>query len=165
MKRRFPAQSPLRRIAASVAAVSALTLASACSNPIQTNEPYNAADGVPATIGKVALRDLLLVSDGNGPAVVSGSAINEGDAKVTLELSPEAQSTQGGTASSAGTQVEVGPFEQVNLSTKGLQLGGADAKPGTLAAVIIRSSDGGSTIVRLPVLPATGPYSTITPAG
>lgn len=165
MKRRFPAQSPLRRVAASVVAISALTLASACANPVQTDEPYNAADGVPATIGKVALRNLMLVSDGSGPAVVAGSAINEGDARVTLQLTPDAASTQGSAASSAGTQLELAPYEQLNLSTKSLQLGGSSAKPGTLEAVVIRSSDGGSTIVRVPVLPPAGPYSTITPAG
>lgn len=161
MKRRFPAQSTLRRVAASVVAVSALTLASGCSlsNPVQTNEPYVPADGVPADVGKLSLRDLVLVSDGKGAAVLSGSAINTGGEKLTVRLTPQGQ--QGGPA--GGSELELGPREQVSLATKGLQFNNVQAKLGTLLPVAVQSSDGGTQIVKVPVLAARGAYATLTP--
>ena len=95
MKRRYPAQSTLRRAAASVLAISALTLASGCSitNPRETTGAYLPADGVAADLGPVALRDLVLVSDGKDAAVLAGSAINSGDTKITVQFSPQGEST------------------------------------------------------------------------
>lgn len=161
MKRRFPAQSSLRRVAASVVAVSALTLTSGCAmfNPVQTNQTYVPADGVPADIGTLALRDLVLVSDGEGTAVLSGSAINTGSDELTVQLTPQGQDGAGG-----GSEIKLGPREQVSLATKGLQFSDIQAKPGTLLPVAVQSS-AGTQIVRVPVLPATGPYATVTPAG
>lgn len=163
VKRRFPAQSSLRRIAASVVAVSALTLTSGCAmfNPVETNRAYVPADGVPADIGKLALRDLVLVSDGEGTAVLSGSAINTGNDELTVQLTPQGQDG----AAAGGSEIELGPREQVNLATKGLQFSGVEAKPGRLLPVAVQSSAGGTQIVRVPVLGATGPYATVTPAG
>jgi hypothetical protein len=163
VKRRFPAKSTLRRAAASVVAVSALTLTSGCAmfNPVQTNQEYVPADGVPADIGKVALRDLVLVSDGEGTAVLAGSAINTGTEDVTVQLSPQGE----GGAPAGGSELELGPREQVNLATEGLQFSDVTAKPGRLVPVAVRSSDGGTTVVQVPVLAATGAYATVTPAG
>jgi hypothetical protein len=163
VKRRFPAKSTLRRAAASVVAVSALTLTSGCAtfNPVQTNEQYVPADGVPADIGKVALRDLVLVSDGKGAAMLAGSAINTGTEKVSVQVSPQGE----GGAQAAGAQLDLGPREQVSLATKGLKFSDVTAKPGRLVPVAVRSSDGGTTVVQVPVLTATGPYATVTPAG
>ncbi len=163
MKRRFPAQSSLRRVAASVVAVSALTLTSGCAmfNPVQTDQAYVPADGMPADVGKLALRDLVLVADGEGTAVLSGSAVNTGGDRITVQLTPQGQ--QG--AATGGSELELGPREQVNLSTKGLQFSDVEAKPGTLLPVAIQSSDGGTQIVKVPVVKATGSYATITPEG
>ncbi len=161
MKRRFPAQSSLRRVAASVVAVSALTLTSGCAmfNPVTTDMAYVPADGVPADVGKLALRDLLLVTDGEGTAVVSGSAVNTGSDPLTVRLTPQGQQGAGG-----GSEIELGPREQVSLVSKGLQFSGVEAKPGTLLPVAVQSSDGGTQIVRVPVLSATGYYATVTPS-
>lgn len=151
----------MRRVAASVVAVSALTLISGCalSNPVQTNVAYMPADGVSTDIGQLAIRDLLLVSSGSGAAVLSGSARNAGSETLTVQLTP-----QGGAAPTGGSELELGPSEQVNLATKGLQLNGVEAKPGSLVTMAVTSSIGGTAVLRVPVLPAAGPYATLTPS-
>jgi hypothetical protein len=143
--------------------MSALTLASGCSitNPRETTGAYLPADGVAADLGTVALRDLVLVSDGKDVAVLAGSAINSGDTKVTVQFSPQGESTTAAEAS----EVELAAHEQLDLASKGLQFKNVTTKPGRLLPVTIRSSAGGTTMLRVPVLPATGAYATITPAG
>lgn len=162
MKRRFPAQSPMRRAAASVVAVSALTLASACSmfNPVQTNVPYVQADGVPADIANLALRDLALVSNGSGSMVLTGAAINRGADALTVRVSPQGGE---GATTSTGAEFKLKPNDQVNLATQGLQFSDTGAKAGRLVPLSITSSAGGTAIVHVPVLTATGPYATLTP--
>ncbi|HEU5143974.1 MAG TPA: hypothetical protein VFT81_02265 [Dermatophilaceae bacterium] len=164
MKRRYPAQSTLRRVAAAVVAISALTLAGGCSitNPRETTGAYLPADGVAADIGTVALRDLVLISDGEDTAVLAGSALNTGDDKVTVQFSPQGESTA---PAAEASDVELAAREQLVLSTKGLQFKNVTAKPGRLLPVTVRSSEGGTIMLRVPVLAATGAYSTITPAG
>lgn len=152
----------MRRVAASVVAVSALTLTSACSmfNPVQTNVPYVQADGVPADIGKLALRDLALVSDGSGELVLSGSAFNNGSDELMVRLTPQSAA---GAAPSGGTELSLKPHEQVNLATKGLQFSDAPGKPGSLVPVSVTSSAGGTAVVRVPILTPSGAYATLTP--
>lgn len=151
----------MRRVAASVIAVSALTLTSGCAlfNPVQTNVAYMPADGVSADLGQLAIRDLLLVSSGSGAAVLSGAARNAGSEKVTVQMSP-----QGAAATTGGPELELGPHEQVNLATKGLQLNGVQGKPGSLVLITVTSSAGGTAVLRVPVLAASGPYATLTPS-
>jgi hypothetical protein len=153
----------MRRVAASVVAVSALTLTSACSmfNPVQTNVPYVQADGVPADIGKLALRDLALVSSGSGEMVLSGSAVNNGSDELTVRLTPQSAA---GAAPSGGSELSLKPHEQVNLATKGVQFSDAPGKPGSLVPVSVTSSAGGTTVVRVPILTPSGAYATLTPA-
>jgi hypothetical protein len=150
-------------VAASVVAISALTLTSSCSlfNPRETTGAYAPADGVPADIGTVALRDLVLITDGKDTAVLAGSALNTGDEKVTVQFSPQGEST---TAAEA-PEIELEAHEQLNLASEGLQFKNVTTKPGRLLPVAVRSSVGGTTMLRVPVLAATGPYTTITPAG
>lgn len=159
MKRRFPAQSSLRRAAAAIFAVSALALSSGCTaNPYTTDMQYVPADGVPADLGSVVMRDLLLVSDGTS-AVLSGSVYNSGREEVTVQFSPQSE----GGAPAGGSEIELAPGEQVALASEGLQFNDLGVEPGRLVPVAVRSSVGGTTIARVPVLPATGPYATVTP--
>lgn len=164
--RRFLAPTPAsashaRRAAAALSGLAVATLASGCMvfNPVQTDVPYEPADGVSADVGQLALRDLVLVG-GGGSVVVSGSAINLGNEPITMQVAPQA----GGGASASGSEIELKPREQVLLTTKGLQLDGIEAKPGTVVPVSVTSTPGGTTVVQVPVLAATGAYETITPA-
>jgi hypothetical protein len=165
VKRRSLVQTPVRRRVSALAAgvaLAAVTAGCQVNSPVQTDQPYIPADGVPADIGQLAVRDLVLVGDGKGQTVVSGSAINLGADQMTVRFVPQA--TEGSSTAPSGSEVELGPREQVDLATKGLELSGVSSKPGTLVPVSITSSTGGTTVVQVPVLPATGYYSTVTPA-
>jgi hypothetical protein len=78
---------------------------------------------------------------------------------VTVQISPQGEST----TAAAASEIELAPHEQLNLATKDLQFKNVTTKPGRLLAVTIRSSEGGTTMLRVPVLAATGVYATITP--
>ncbi|KRB47631.1 hypothetical protein [Terrabacter sp. Root181] len=169
MKRRYPAMTPARRpstrrVSTVLAGVVLAVATTGCqvNSPVQTAVPYVPADGVPANVGQLAVRDLLLVGDGNGTVVISGSAINLGEQDMTVQIA--AQADPNATSAPTGSEVRLGPREQVNLSTKGLQLTDVKTKPGGLAPVTITSDTGGTTVVKVPVLTASGYYATVTPA-
>ncbi|MEO7752704.1 MAG: hypothetical protein ABIS35_04765 [Terracoccus sp.] len=167
MKRRslaLPVPSAVRRTLPALAAgVTAVALTAGCQvfSPVQTDAPYVAADGVPVEVGQLALRDLVLVGDGTGEVVMSGSAINLGGDAMTVQLQPEADPATG--AAGTGVQLELKPREQVNLADRQLQFGGVTAKPGALVGVKVTSSTGGTTLAQVPLLPPVNYYSTITP--
>ena len=84
MKRRLPAAAPahrpfVRRAVAVGAGLAVVGVTAGCqvNNPVQTDVQYSPADGVPANVGELAIRDLVLVGDGTGAVVISGNAINK----------------------------------------------------------------------------------------
>ncbi|GAA2469542.1 hypothetical protein [Terrabacter carboxydivorans] len=169
MKRRFLAPAPARRpstrrVTTVLAGVALALVTTGCqvNSPVQTDVAYQPADGVPADVGHLAVRDLLLVGDGSGTVVVSGSAVNLGDQDMTVQIA--AQADPNATTAPTGSEVQLSPRQQVNLSTKGLQLSGVKTKPGGVVPVTITSSTGGTTVVKVPVLAPTDYYSTVTPA-
>ncbi len=172
VKRRLPAAAPahrpfLRRAVAAGAGLAVVGVTAGCqvNNPLTTNIHYAPADGVQADVGDLAIRDLVLVGDGSGPLVVSGNATNRGADAMTVQLAAQPGATQEPTAPSpGGSEIQLGPREQVDLATKGLQLTGVSSKAGTLVPVSITSSTGGTTIVSVPVVPAVDHYATVTPA-
>lgn len=148
-------------MAAVVAAAAVTALTSGCQvfSPVQTNVPYVPADGVPATIGSLQISDLLLVSNGSGPAAVSGAVSNQGTEPATVQIAPQ----QPGATAGSAAQFEVAPGQQVVLADKGLRLTGVTAKPGTFVPMTVQSSTGGTTVVNVPVLPAERYYATLLP--
>ncbi len=68
-------------------------------------------------MGQLALRDLVLVGDGTGTVVVSGSAINLGEQDMTVQIA--AQPDPNATTPPSGSEVQLRPHEQVNLATQG----------------------------------------------
>jgi hypothetical protein len=165
VKRRFLVQTPVRRRVSALAAgvaLAAVTAGCQVNSPQQTQVAYVPADGVPADVGQLAVRNLVLVGQGDGPAVVTGSAINLGTDPMTVKFQP--QPAQGAATAPSGSEVSLGPREQVDLATKGLEISGVTAKPGTLIPVTITSSTGGTTVAQVPVLPPNLYYSTVTPA-
>lgn len=161
MNRHLLASSRAGRVAAaslSGLAVAGLTAGCMVFSPVQTTVPYDPADGNATNIGAVALRDLSLVG-GGGQAVVSGSAINEGDARVTVEVAQQA--SDGSVAGSS--KVDLAPREQVDLATRNLVLSGVAAKPGAVVTLRITATPGGTTEITVPVLAADRYLSTVTP--
>jgi hypothetical protein len=143
-------------------ALAAVTTGCQMNSPVQTNSAYVAADGVPADVGQLALRDLALVGNGTGTVVISGSAFNLGATDMTVKIAPQAGADA--TTPPSGSEIQLAPREQVNLTTKGLQLSDVKTKPGGIVPVVVTSSTGGTTVVKVPVLPATGYSATVTPA-
>ncbi|GAA6527389.1 hypothetical protein [Intrasporangium sp. DVR] len=161
--RRILANSPApasrsRRAAAALGGLAVATLASGCMvfNPVQTDVAYEPADGVSADVGDLAIRDLLLVGSAEGTAVVSGAAFNGGTEPVTLQVTPQ------GEGAGTGSEIKLRAREQVDLSTKGLHFDGIDAKPGSIVPLAVTTQPGGTTIVNVPVVLATGPYASLT---
>jgi hypothetical protein len=167
--RRFLAQtaapaapaSRSRRTVAVLGGIAVATLASGCMvfSPVQTDVPYEPADGISAEVGDLAIRDLLLVGGGGQAAVVSGAVINLGTEPIRVQVVPQEQAGPGG-----GSEIQVGPREQINLAEESLQFEALAAKPGTIVPVAVTAQPGGTTIVDVPVLAATGPYATVTAA-
>lgn len=171
VKRRLPAAAPAHRpfvrraLAVGVGlAVAGVTAGCQVNNPLTTELQYAPADGVQADIGNLAIRDLVLVGDGSGPLVVSGNATNRGADAMTVQMAAQPSATAEPTTPQGGSELQLGPREQVDLATKGLQLTGVTSKAGTLVPVSITSSTGGTTIVTVPVVPAVDYYATVTPA-
>ncbi|HET8987514.1 MAG TPA: hypothetical protein VFN43_03295 [Humibacillus sp.] len=172
MKRRLPAVAPAHRpfVRRAIAigaglAVAGVTAGCQVNNPVTTDIQYAPADGVPANVGELAIRDLVLVGDGTGSVAISGNAINKGAEAMTVQIAVQPNATEPATAPpQGGSELQLGPREQVDLATKGLQLSGVSSKPGTVVPVSVTSSTGGTTIVSVPVLPAVDHYATVTPA-
>jgi hypothetical protein len=129
-------------------------------SPLQTDYQYAPGDGVEANLGGLAIRDLVLVVNGSGEAVVSGGVLNQGDQPVTLQFTPQ---QEGGTSGS-GTEVQVKPGQEVDLSRQGLQLSDVTAQAGSLLPVQVQSNEAGTTLLNVPVVAAAGYYATVTPA-
>ena len=164
VKRRLLPQTPVRRTLTALAAAAVVTVGTAgCQvfSPIQTDYPYAPADGIQANLGNVAIRDLVLVVNGSGEAMVSGGVVNESNQAVTVQFTPQ---QQGGSTSGSGTEVQLQPFEQVDLAQRGLQLSGVTTKAGALLPVSVKSNAAGTTLLDVPVVDSAGYYSTVTPA-
>jgi hypothetical protein len=173
VKRRLPAAAPahrpfVRRALAAGAGLVVVGVTAGCqvNNPVQTDVPYQPADGVAANVGQLAIRDLVLVGDGTGPVVISGNATNTGSEAMTVQIAaaPNATADPSAPTPGGGSQLQLGPREQVDLAGKSLELSNVTSKPGTLVPVSVTSSIGGTTIVNVPVLPPVNYYSTVTPA-
>ena len=80
---------------------------------------------------------------------------------MTVQIAAQPSATRDpSTSPQGGSELQLGPREQVDLATKGLQLADVTAKPGTLVPVSVTSSTGGTTVVSVPVLPAVDYYAT-----
>ena len=142
-----------RRLLPLVALGAAVAL-SACQtqSPIQTDVPYDPADGVPVHLGPVQLRDLVVVSTGKDKAgVLSASMSNtSGDAlKVDFQLQ------QGGSASAtapAHSEVRLSGDQQVQLPS-------VPASPGDVVTLSVKSGTAPEALVVVPVVKAAGYYA------
>lgn len=152
--------SRARRRAALLAAAAAGLVLSGCAvnSPTATTLSYAPADGVQADGTEIGVRDLLVVSHGNGaPAVVSGSILNLTEEPVTVAI------TAAGT--SLSPEVTVEPNSSLRLDGTGAD--GTPGEPLTMPAldtpagmsVEVRLSTGSETLsADAPVLLPQGPY-------
>ena len=147
-----------RGVAVAVTAAAGAVLA-ACStqSPAQTQEPYLPADGIPASIGAVQARDLLVVAQSKGATgVLSGSIINTGAQPVSVTFLTVADS-QG--SATGGTTIQLAAGQQQRIT--GVQFPNLQASPGALTGIVLKTTAGLKN-VDVPVLLPDGPYSSLT---
>ena len=152
--------SPLRRPLAVV--VLALALAG-CSqtNPIQTDRPYSAADGVRVVLGDVRAENLLAVTSAAGAAgALSGALVNSAASEVPVTLtvgdSSEKVTVPAHGSVLIGTGSDTGQHVPVPTVT---------AAPGALLDVTISTPQAGTVHVQVPVLDAANPQYTAVVGG
>ncbi|WP_154402099.1 hypothetical protein [Ornithinimicrobium cavernae] len=160
------ASRPRRAALSGLALAAALTL-SGCqiSSPVTTDMNYDPADGVSVDAGQVAVRDLLVVSEGNGaPGTVSGLVVNNTseptEVTVTLGTGAEAVALQ--------PTLSVAPGQSLRLDGQGpdgsgtpVQVPAVEVSPGGSLQLVVQTSQGEADSGLAPVLLPEGPYSDI----
>lgn len=138
--------------AASTCAVVGTLLLAGCSatNPITTQDDYDASDGVGIELGDVRLINVLVLGEGEGePGVVVGSLTNEGDdADVTLALDGSEASR---ISIDAGETLLIGGADGEEVEVEALP-----GPPGSFVDLTV-SSGAGTITVGVPVLDGTLP--------
>ena len=151
--------SPLRRLVP-LAALGAALVLSACQtqSPIQTDASYAPADGVSVDLGVVQVRDLVVVSAGKDkPGVLSASVSNTGgDAQRLAFALPQAQPVYA--ESAAHSEARLSEGTQVVLPS-------VPVSPGDVVTLTVQSPNAPASVLTVPVLPASGYYSTLAPTG
>lgn len=152
-----------RRLTVAALALGAGLALVGCSatNPIQTDRPYAAADGVRVELGDVRAENLLAVTTRAGAAgALSGALVNTGSADAAVTLTVGDSSTE--VTVPAGGSVYLGSGsdtgEPVPLPT-------VTAAPGALLDVTLASPTAGSVHVQVPVLDAADPQYTAVLGG
>lgn len=119
-------------------------------NAQQTSHQYSASDGVRADLGKLQLRNMLIVSSGEkAPGRVIGAVFNQSNSDATLTLSG---------ANGAQTEIPVKAMSEtyLNDTADAAVLSTAGVRPGGLTPVTIRSGSDSATI-NIPVVDGTLP--------
>jgi len=135
---------------------------SACNliAPQATLIRYDASDGVSGTVGTIAIRNALLISQGEGAANLVANLVNEGSDPVTMTI----QYTSNG--SKVNETVDVKAHETLAVGTDGptVTFRDVDAQPGSLFPVYFQYGDETGVELLTPVLTgAMAEYSTLTP--
>lgn len=138
----------------------AALLVSACGvfSPVQTDYPYIPGDGVALTMPGLDLRNLVVVTEGQGaPGTIVGQAVNEGADAVQVSFALE-----GG----GETRVTVPAFSDDALSLDGspVVLDAVPDAPGAMVELTVTTPEAGRNVVRVPVLPPTRYYEGLAPA-
>lgn len=138
----------------------ALTL-SACqyTSTIQTDRPYEPADGVSSQIGDLQVRNLLVVAgEKGGIGNLVGMTANPTDraGQVTFTV-----------AGGKPIRVNVPAQGSAQLSTPDtlVPAGTINVMPGDLVPVEVSSPTGGTTTMQIPVKYPQGPYEEYAPKG
>ncbi len=130
-------------------------------SPIQTNVPYQPADGVAVDLGDVQIRDLVVIAGAKGEVgTLSAMVVNKGTEAVTVTF---AVGTDGSSAKAeipAGTQTRLSGVQ----GTAPVTLPAIPAAPGGIIKVTVSTPTGGAPEVSVPVLLPDGYYASLTPA-
>lgn len=156
---RFTATKPAKRVAVVAALGVGLLTATGCGyiNAQQTTRTYSASDGIRADIGKLQLRNMLIVSGGNAGSSSSASADAPGRLVGTIFNSDDQDKTVTLKAGSTTTRLDVPKHGEVQLDKSGsnpVTLSKVGAIPGALATVSFTAGPD-SQDVQIPVVDGT----------
>jgi len=130
-------------------------------SPIQTNAPYQPANGVAVDLGDVQIRDLVVVSGAKGEVgILSGMVVNKGTNPVTITFAAGATGGSAMAQAPADSQTRLSGVE----GTAPVTLPRIPSAPGGIVKVTVSTPAGGASEVSVPVLLPDGIYTTITPA-
>jgi hypothetical protein len=163
------ARTPFRTTAV-VAAVSAGLLLGGCSFTSRdlTLEPYAPSDGLQADLGDVLVRNVLVVSEGDGaPGLVSATIANRGDddASVLLEVagaSEELDVPANGTLV-IGVEGGTSGSSQDGPETVSVVVDSVEPLAGGTLEVTVTDPASSSAVLEVPVVRPAGPYAELTP--
>lgn len=157
--RRTPLSPLVSRRLAPLAAIGAAIALAGCQtqSPIQTDVPYQPADGVAVDLGSVQIRNLVVIADAKGgPGVLSGAVVNRGGTSERITIASE-----GGTP----VTLEASAYQAESISQDSpAQLASVPVAPGDVLTLTVQSERSGINVVQVPVLPATGYYETFKPS-
>ena len=149
-------------LAAVTLAGAVLALSGCQTSPIQTDVPYQPADGVAVDLGDVQIRNLLIITASRGEVgTLSGLVVNKSKEAVTVTFATGPGAT--GLARAlvpADGQTRLSGVEGATPVT----LPSVPAAPGDIIKVIVSTPAAGAPEVSVPVLLPTGYYASLTPA-
>ncbi len=155
---------PVQRIGIAVAALVLVGGVSACGSgrDAYTQKWYNPAEGINADAGDVDVRDLVVVTNGEGAVSVVGTFINQGDDDRLVEVMVDGQQAELSPRAvelPSGSPVHLGQGD-TRADVSGLSDG---AVPGTGAEVELRFQSAPRTTVSTYVYEAEGIYDDLGP--
>ena len=150
----------LHRALAVTGAAAATAALSACSffSPVQTDNKYIPADGVPVQLGVIAGRNLAIVADAaGGPGALTGAVLNQGDAEAVVGFLTREESEAG---ASVNTRLSLGGRESKPIT--GVVFEKVTGSPGTMTDIYLVTTEG-KQLVSVPVLAPHGFYEELKP--
>jgi hypothetical protein len=121
---------------------------------------YHPSDGVGGEVGSLAIRNAILVSNGENTANLVVTIVNEGDKAHNLTVQYESA----GDKASQNVQVEAHSIVSVGTDGPTVVLNDVNAPPGSLFPVFMQYGNETGTELLVPVLDGSLPtYSTLVP--
>lgn len=150
------------RVAVVGAALAVAAGLAGCSatNPMTTQNNYDASDGVSVELGDVTVRNLLVLTSAEGaPGTVLGAVSNGGGDSTRVSFTVAGEQAGRPVPVDANGTVVLGPESDATVD-----LDAVPAAPGGLLELEISSDLGGTSTVQVPVLDGTLPeYADLVP--
>jgi hypothetical protein len=160
----FPT-SARRRTAALLAAASAGLLLPGCSlwAPNTAIQPYAPADGVQTELGDVLVRNMLVVSEGDGGSgLLVGALVNRGEEDVTVEVQVSGTTVEvevpAGASVALGRSADRPDGEQSTILSETVQVEEVEAAAGGAVDLTVTDAVAGRAQLRVPVVLPEGDY-------
>jgi hypothetical protein len=161
-----PVRRRLPRVVAAASLVLLVPTLGACGFNFQTDKVYQPSVGVNDRSGTVDVLGAVIVSGVDGQGTLVASLSNKSQTKSATLTSVSAADTSAGITARIAKPVEVGPGLLVNLADQGaISLTGAGITPGPFINLVLQFDSGQEVDVDVPVVPQSGYYADITPAG